>query len=508
MKKHLKFINKFLVLVEKGGNALPHPATLFAIFAFIILVFSFVAYHFGWSATNPADGSIVKSVNLLSKQGIHNILTDLVVNFTSFAPLGIVIVAMLGIGVAEDSGLINATIRLIIASTPKKLITFVIIFTGVMSNIASDAGHVLIIPLAGIIFLSIGRHPVVGMAAAFAGVSGGYSANMLLGTLDPLLAGLSTEAAHIVNSAYDVNPTANYYFMSVSAVVLSFAGTWVTEKIVAPRFGKYKQDSKDKVNLDKLTEIERKGIKRVAILSVLSLILILVTVVPENSFFRGDDGSVLGSPLIKGVIALLFIFASVMGIVYGFTTKKYTSDADVMNGMSESVKTLGTYIVLVFFAAQFVAFFKMSNLGIIFAIKGANAIQSTGIGLIPLTLLFIAFSASINLLMGSASAKWAIMAPVFIPMFMLVGYSPEFTQAVYRIGDSATNIISPMLSFFPLIIAFVQKYDKKAGIGTIVATMLPYSIVFLFVWTLLMVVWIILGLPVGPGADIYYSPPV
>lgn len=505
MKQQYKFINKFLVIVEKGGNALPHPATLFVIFAFVVLIVSSFAFHFNWIATNPSTGEIIEPVNLLSKSGIHLILKDLVANFVGFAPLGIVIVAMVGIGVAEDSGLINATIRLIIASTPYKFITFVIVFTGVMSNIASDAGHVLIIPLAGIIFLSIGRHPLVGIAAAFAGVSGCYSANMLLGTLDPLLAGLSTEAAHIIDISYEVNPTGNFFFMATSAIVLSFAGTWVTEKIIAPRFGEYEKKSKTNVNLKKLTKLEKKGVKVVAILSFVIFAGILWTTIPENGFFRGEDGSILGSPLLKGIIALLFIFASVMGIVYGFITKKYKSDADVIEGMSKSVKTLSLYIVLVFFASQFVAYFKLSNLGIILAIRGANLIQNSGLELIPLTIMFIAFSALMNLLMGSASAKWAIMAPIFVPMFMILGYSPEFTQAAYRIGDSSTNIISPMLSFFPLIIAFVQKYDKNAKIGTIVATMLPYSVVFIFIWTLLMILWIILGLPVGPGAGIYYA---
>lgn len=504
MKKSYLKIDKFLVYIEKGGNALPHPATLFAMLALSTLVISFIGFKLDWSVTNPANGEIVKSVNLLNREGVHNLLTTLVDNFTGFAPLGVVLVAMLGFGVADDSGLINATIRMIISSTPKKLITFVVIFVGVMSNIASDAGHVLVIPLAGIIFISIGRHPVVGIAAAFAGVSGCYSANMLLGTLDPLLAGLSTEAASIIDPNYEVNPTGNYFFLATSAVVLSFVGTWVTEKIVAPRFSEYENKCKTNARLEKLSPIEKKGLKRVAIISIIAVLGIIITIVPENSFFRGIDGTVLGSPLLKGVIALLFILATLMGVIYGFTTKKYKSDSDVMNGMSESIKTLGMYIVLVFFAAQFVAYFKMSNLGLIFAIKGANLLQSTGLDIIPLTIIFIIFSALMNLLMGSASAKWAIMAPVFVPMFMLLGYSPEFTQAVYRIGDSSTNIISPMLSFFPLIIAFVQKYDKKAGIGTIVSTMLPYSVVFLVVWTLLMVLWIILGLPVGPGSQIAY----
>ncbi len=507
MKNYAKIAtNKFLHIIEKVGNALPHPATLFAIFALIILIVSFFAFKFEWTALNPISHQVVEPVNLLTKRGVHKIITDMVQNFTSFAPLGIVLVAMLGIGVAEDSGLINALIRRLIISTPKKLITFVIVFTGAMSNIASDAGHVIIIPLAGIIFLTIGRHPIVGMAAAFAGVSGCYSANMLLGTIDPLLAGLSTEAAHIIDPFYEVNPTDNYYFMAVSTVILSFTGTWVTEKIVAPRFGEYKNSDQEKNNFEKLNQTEKKGLRISGLISIVFFILILWGIIPKNGFFRGTDGSILNSPLIKGIISLLFIYTTVIGVVYGFVTKKYKNDTDVINGMSKSIKTMSLYIVLCFFASQFVAFFKMSNLAVIFAINGANMIQKSGLGVIPLSVIFIIFTAFINLFMGSASAKWAIMAPIFIPIFMLAGYSPEFTQVIYRIGDSVTNIISPMLSFFALINAFIQKYDSKSRIGTVIATMLPYSIVFFIVWTGLLIIWIYLGFNIGPGAGIYYKP--
>ncbi len=505
MKYLQKRINKHLLLVEKWGNSLPNPATLFVIMSIVVLFISLIANQLGWSVVSPTSGELVYSENLLSKKGINDILINLVENFTGFAPLGVVLVAMLGFGIVEDSGLISATIRMIIASTPKKLITFVIIFTGVMSNIASDAGHILVIPLAGLIFLSIGRHPIVGLAAAFAGVSGCYSANMLLGTLDPTLAGLSTEAAKIINPLYDVNPTGNYFFLATSAIVLSLVGTWVTEKFVAPRFDDYENKNNDKTNLEELTHLEKKGLKIVTITSIVILIIILATLLPKNGFFRGEDGAVLSSPLIKGIIAFIFLFASLVGIIFGVITKKYKSDSDVLNGMSKSIKALSTYIILVFFASQFVAFFKMSKLGVILAVKGANFIQNTHLEIFSLTIMFILFSAIINLLMGSASAKWAIMAPIFIPMFMLAGYSPEFTQAVFRIGDSSTNIISPMLSFYPLVIVFFQKYDKKSGLGTVVATMLPYTIAFLVVWSLLMVVWIVFDLPVGPGADILYN---
>lgn len=507
-KKTTAIFQRMLNWTEKAGNALPHPATLFALFALGTLILSAVGHYFGWEAVHPATNEIIKPINLLSHDGINRVLLEMVDNFTGFAPLGIVLVAMLGIGIAEQSGLINAVIRLLVLNSPKRLLTFVIVFAGILSNVASDVGYVLLIPLAGVIFVAVGRHPVAGMAAAFAGVSGGFSANLFLGTVDPLLAGLSQEAARILDTTYEVNPTANYYFMVASTFVIAFAGTFVSEKIVEPRLGQYKGKLNDEESsFNKLSKEEKKGLWMVAITFLVIIIIILIGLVPDDGYFRGSDGGLLTSPLIKGVVALLFIVAGGVGIAYGFTTGSFKNDADVMNGMASSMKTLSTYLVLVFFAAQFVAYFKWSNLGIILAVKGANLLMSADIGLIPLMILFILLSASINMLMGSASAKWAILAPIFIPMFMIMGYSPELSQVVYRIGDSVTNIISPMMSFFALIIAFVQKYEPKAGIGTIIATMVPYSFVFLIVWILLLVVWLLIGIPLGPDAGIHYVLP-
>ncbi len=428
----------------------------------------------------------------------------MVENYTSFAPLGIVMVAMLGIGMAEASGLIGAVIRLLVLSAPKHMLTFIIVFAGVLSNMASDIGYVLLIPLAGVIFLAVDRHPVAGMAAAFAGVSGGFSANLFIGTVDPLLAGLSEEAAQILDPAYTVNPTANWYFMVVSTVVISLTGTWITEKIVEPRLGKYKGDA-PKESIDKLSHGEKRGLIYCSITTVITFAIILIGIVPQSGFLRAADGGVLNSPLIKGVVAMLFIVAGLMGLSYGFASGKFKSDSDVVQGMTKAMQTLGLYLVLVFFAAQFVAYFKWSNLGVIFAIKGADLLRASGLGVIPLMILFIILSAAINMLMGSASAKWALMAPIFVPMFMLLGYSPELTQVVYRIGDSISNVISPMMSFFALIIAFIQKYEGRAGIGTVIAAMLPYSIGFFIAWTILLILWILFGFPLGPGAGLYYN---
>jgi aminobenzoyl-glutamate transport protein len=498
MKK--KPIQHFLDGVETVGNLLPHPATLFGIFALSILVLSAVFAMFGASAVDPVTKETYEAINLLSKEGLHRILTDMVENFTSFAPLGIVIVAMLGIGLAENSGLISVIIKSLVIYSPAKMLTFIIVLAGILSNIASSVGYVLLVPLAGTIFLAIGRHPIAGMAAGFAGVSGGFSANLILGTIDPLLAGLSQEAARIVDPTYTVNPTANYYFMIASTFLIATLGTIVTEKIVVPRLGKYTGELAGTETIEKIRPEEKKGLKKSLLVFLIFAALILALIIPENGILRGMDGSILKSPVLKGVVAILFLVAGAMGVVYGFTVGKYKNDSDVMKGMSESMKSLSAYLVLVFFAAQFVEYFQWSNLGIIIAIKGAGLIQSMDLGLYALVIIFVLFSGSINLVMGSASAKWALLAPVFVPMFMYLGYTPELTQVIYRIGDSTTNLISPMMSFFALIIVYFQKYDKNSGIGTLVATMLPYTIVFMIAWMIFLILWLWLGIPLGPGA--------
>ena len=506
----MKFFDKkiynlnLMHMVERVGNALPHPAALFGLFAGFTLVFSGVGHWLGWNGIHPATGELVEVVNLLSKEGLHRILLDMVDNYTGFAPLGIVMVAMLGIGVAESSGLIRAAINALLIKAPKSSITFMVVLTGILSNVASDLGYILIIPLAGVIFHSLGRHPIAGMSAAFAGVSGGFSANLIIGTIDPLLAGLSTEAARILDPDYYVMPTANYYFMAVSTIVIAVTGTWVTKRFVEPRLGHYSGDV-PKEEITDLTSREKSGLRWAGITLALFMGVVVWGLVPDHGFLRGADNQVLHSPVLKGFISFLFILTAACGIVYGYVACTFKKHEDVIAGMNHSFKGLVSFLVLVFFAAQFVAWFKWSNLGLLIALKGAAWLQAVDMGIIPLVVLFVILSGFINMFMGSASAKWAIMGPVFIPIFMLLGYSPELSQAVFRIGDSVTNIISPMMSFFALIIVYYQKYEPKAGIGTLMATMLPYSFAFFVVWTALMIVWIWLALPLGPEAGLFYT---
>lgn len=502
-------IDRFLNVVEKGGNALPHPATLFAILALLVIVMSWIASQFDLSVPHPTTGEEITPVNLMTVEGLQRILNSLVTNFTGFAPLGTVLVSLIGIGVAEHSGLIGAALRKLVLAAPRFLLTPVMVFAGVMSNMASEIGYVLLVPLAGMVFLAAGRHPILGMAAAFAGVSGGYSANLLLGTIDPLLAGLSQEAARIVDPDYTVNPAANWFFMIVSTFLVTGLGWWVTERFVATRFPDAPKVDGQSDEIEPISPAEKRGLRFAIIATLLLTGLVLWGTVPNDGFLRlAEQEKLLDSlkPFLNGIVALIFVYGLVAGIAYGIGAGTVKSDEDVIDGMGKSMSTLGVYLVLTFFAAQFVAFFNWTQLGLIFAVKGADFLIQMQLPGIVLFAGFILLTALANLFMGSASAKWALMAPVFVPMFMLLGYSPELTQVGYRIGDSVTNIISPMMSYFALIIAFLQRYEPKAGIGTVIAVMLPYSIVFLIGWTVLFAIWMGFDLPIGPGAPLEYLP--
>jgi aminobenzoyl-glutamate transport protein len=490
-----------LAVIERGGNALPHPATLFLLFALAILVISHFAATSGLEVRHPGTGATVRPVSLLTVEGLHRILTGMVTNFTGFAPLGTVLVALLGLGVAEASGLIGAAMRLLVLSAPRRLLTLVVVFAGVMSNVGSEIGYVLLVPLAGMIFHAAGRHPVAGLAAAFAGVSGGYSANLLLGTVDPLLAGLTQEAGRIVDPDLRVSPACNYYFMMASTFLLTAVGGFITERVVEPRLGPWHPvGPADDARLEPLNPAERRGLVAALAAALAFAAMLLWGTVPAQGFLRDPKTfELLHSPFMSGIVALLFLGGALCGLAYGMAAGTIRQDADAIRGMAKSMETLGGYLVLVFFAAQFVAYFNWTQLGLVVAVKGAETLRALGLGGGPLLVAFVLFSAFINLFIGSASAKWALMAPVFVPMFMLLGYDPALTQAAYRIGDSSTNIISPMMSYFALIIAFVQRYDARAGIGTLVATMLPYSASFLAVWIVLLLVWRALGFPLGPA---------
>lgn len=497
---------KSLDFIETVGNRLPHPATLFALLALLVVFVSWIAYTIDYTAIHPVSGDAITVKNLVSGDGFRWIFTNITNNFVGFPPLGIVLVIMVGIGVAEGSGLFNVMIRALVLGAPPRFITAAVVTAGILSTIASEAGYVLLIPLGAMIFHAMGRHPMAGLAAAFCGVSGGFGANFLIGAIDPVLAGLSTTAAQILEPEMVINPVVNYYFMFVSGFMVILVGTWVSNTIVEPRLGKYTGNA-ERIPVGKLSAIERKGLKRAGLGILVVVVLLAWSIVPENALLRDPEtGSVLHSPFFDGIIIAILIFFFIPGIIYGYVVGTVKGDKDVVKHITKSMAGMASYIVLVFFAAQFVYFFSYSNLGLVVAINGAETLRNIGLTGIPLIVSFVVLSAFINMFMGSASAKWAIMAPVFIPMLMLLGYHPSLTQAAFRIGDSVTNIITPMMSYFALIVTFAQKYDERYGIGTIISSMLPYSIFLSIFWIILLVAWMLLGLPLGPDGPLYMTP--
>lgn len=507
-KKNQQEVKGFLKSVETLGNKLPHPAMIFVILSIVVIIASAILAAVGEPVTYydaRAGQEVTKSVvSLLNADGLRYIFSSATKNFTGFAPLGTVLVAMLGVGVAEWTGLINTSLRKLLLGVSPKLLTATVVFAGVMSNIASDAGYVVVIPLGALVFAGAGRHPIAGLAAAFAGVSGGFSANLLLGTTDPLLQGITNEALRGTGIDYSMDATGNLYFMFVSTFVLVFLGTWVTEKIVEKNLGAY--TGKFSVTEEPITEIENKALRNAGLaLLAYAIVMGLAMFLPNSVFRTPDENGVLtlkeflGSGLIPAILLLFLI----PGYVFGKTTGKIKTSSDLVTSMTEAMRSMGGYLVLAFFASQFVSYFSYTNIGTIISVNGAQLLERIGFTGLPLVIAFILITAFLNLFMGSASAKWAIMAPVFVPLLFNLGISPELTQVAYRIGDSTTNIISPLMSYFAMIVVFAQRYDEEAGIGTLISTMLPYSVIFLIGWTALMVVWYLLGLPVGPGAPLF-----
>ncbi|MBH0229142.1 AbgT family transporter [Halobacillus yeomjeoni] len=505
VNKRKGILQKVLDIIERGGNRLPHPITLFAVLALVVVVLSAVVSSLGLKVEHPGEeGKIVEVNNLLSSDGIVYIFSSMTENFIGFAPLGVVLVTMIGIGLAERTGLISACLRGFVLSVPRQLITYGLVFAGVMSSVASDAGYVVLPPLGAVIFAALGRHPLAGLAAAFAGVSAGFSANLFLSATDPLLGELTINAAAIIDPAYaeGMNIAMNYYFIIVSVFLLTFVGGLVTEKIVEPRLGEYKGQYRE--DLKGLNDLEKKGLKWAGISITIATVLTALLVLPPGAPLRGEDGGIIQSPFMSSLVPIITILFFIPGLFYGIATKEIKNDKDVANQLSDTMASMGMFIVLAFTAGQFVAYFSETNMGLVIGVYGAELLESANLSGIPLIIGFILVAAVINLFIGSASAKWAMMAPIFVPIMMQLGYSPELTQMAYRVADSTTNIITPLMTYFAIIIAFAQKYDKKMGIGTLISVMFPYSIFFLISWTIMLIIWMLTGADLGPGSPIHY----
>lgn len=501
--QHLAPGIRTLIYLERLGNRLPSPVLLFIYLIMIIVAASALTEWLGAHAIHPESQQKLVVRSAFSLEGLHWWLSSAVKNFMTFAPVGPVVVVMLGFGIAEHSGLLSAALRRVLNVLPDRLLTFGTVLVGVLSSIAVDAGYVVVIPLSGVIFYLAGRSPVLGMAACFAGVSGGFSANLMIGPVDAILAGLSTEAAGLINPAVQVTALDNYYFIAASVFFISLSATWVTQYWVAPAVEAMGLAQPEAVTeLDQqaaLSDIEKKALLKAAFAFTAFALLIVLALVPASGWLRHPDtGAVIASPFMSGLIVLIAMAVGLSGYVYGRCSGAYQSFDQAVAGMEQGVKTLAGYLVLMFFAAQFVNLFSWTNLGPVIAINGALWLQALQLPMVLTLVLFVVLSAGINLLIGSASAKWAVLAPVFVPMLMLMGISPEVTQAAYRVGDSSTNIITPLMPYFPLVLALMQRYHPQLGLGSLIAIMLPYSLVFLLGWSLLLALWVALGWPLGP----------
>ncbi|MEZ6139551.1 MAG: AbgT family transporter [Zavarzinella sp.] len=593
-------ISRFLDGIEWLGNKLPDPAVLF--FMGLILTWCLSSWLSGMTFTEtvPGETAPIAVKNLLTLDSFAGFLSKMVKQFTGFHPLGVVLVALLGVGVAEYSGFLNAVLKSLLNITPRLLLTPMLILVAIMSHTAADAGYVLVIPIGGVMFYAAGRHPVAGIAAAFAGVSGGFSANFIASGLDPMLAGITQEGVAILNADRPVNPLCNIFFTAASSLVIILLGWFITDRIIEPRLKATEVDGNPE-DMPKMQDLNRR--EKVAMwLSLASvgvlLALLVAWMVPANSSLRdvrgkltsmgsreydlglkvaptpqgmvvesvAPDGAagkagiaandllksinglpianqadyensftrmtakapvkvvverdgkamertfkpvvkpIAGSRLMEAIVPLIFLMFIVPGLVFGFASGKFQSHRDAVKGMTKAMETMGYYLVLVFFAALFIGAFSESNIGKLLAVKGANFLKQSNMPSWAVVLGIIFLTACANLLVGSASAKWAMLAPIFVPMLMLLGISPEMTQAAYRVGDSTTNIITPMMPYFPLVVVFCQKYVKKSGIGSLTALMLPYSICFLVCWTAFLLIYWAIGIPLGIEAPYTYQP--
>jgi len=509
--------------IERAGNRLPDPVFIFLYLLAALVVVSVIAALAGLGIDHPIDTDAngdpvrITAASLLSGENLRRLFTEMPATFTHFHPLGYVLVVMLGAGVAERAGLFGTAMRAGVRNAPQALLTPAVALIAMMGNHAADAGYVVLIPLAGVLFAAAGRHPIAGIAAGFAGVSGGFSANLFPGQLDALLFGLTQEGGEILIPGYEANIAGNWWFIG-GLLVLYLPVIWfVTDRIIEPRLGPWKggavvgaDESEDNDPNAPLTDSQKKGLAwaGIAVLGVVA-VWVFLTIGPGQALTdpTAESGAARFSPLFRSLVAGFFILFLAAGWAYGAAAGTIQSHRDLVDMMSKAMGDMAYYLVLAFAAAHFVAMFGWSNLGLIIAVAGATGLEASGLPLPVLLTLLVVLAGFINLFIGSASAKWALLAPVLVPMFMLIGVSPEAVTAAYRVGDSATNIITPLMVYFPLILVFAQRWVPEFGLGSLTATMIPYSIWMMISGLILTFVWVYLGLPLGPGADVEFTLP-
>ena len=473
------FFDKAMDFIEKIGNAMPDPVSLFIILAIVVVILSAILGSMGYSAVHPGTGKTIQVINLLTKDGFRDMYSKAVSNYSGFAPLGMVLVCIIGAAVAEKSGFLVTMMKEVMGDAKSWVVTFAIIFVAINANLAGDAGFIVMPPLAAVIYMGMGRSPVLGMIVAYAGVAGGFSANIMLGMTDALAYGFTENAARMIDPNYSATMAINWYFLIASCFVLSIFGTLLTEKFMVKRFPVSKEELA-KYNFDesegKVTEEQRRGLKWAAVGFVVFVIALVAACI-------GDD-PLLADPKTHSVL---------------------TNGSDLFADITAGFKDMASYIFMCFFIAQFTSYFAWSNLGIVMAIKGAEFLQSMQFTGAPLLIGLIFVSCIVNILIGSASAKWAILAPIFVPMLMLMGFDPAVTQVAYRIGDSITNPLSPLFPYCPVILGFVRRYAPEMGLGSVIANMVPFSVTYAVIWIIQLLVWIFLDLPLGPGGGIFLN---
>jgi aminobenzoyl-glutamate transport protein len=488
----------FLQWVERIGNKIPNPFLLFVYLIALLMIASAVISWFNITAVNPTNGEIIRVKNLLSVEGIQWILPNVIKNFSGFTPLGSILALVIGAGLAERVGLLQSLMYKMASKVNARYASYMVIFIAFFSHISSDAALVVMPPLGALIFLAVGRHPVAGLLAAIAGVGCGFTANLLIVTTDVLLSGLSTEAAKAINPAVQVSVIDNWYFMAASVILLTIVGAVLTDKFVEPRLPVYQGERNEEMK--KLTPEQNRGLMASGIAALVFIGLVALLVVPEAAPLRNPKtGGIIPSPFIQGIVPLIILFFFVISVPYGMVTKQIRSASDVPDLLVDPMKSMAGFIVMVFPLSQFVAFFNWSNMGKFMAIGLTDVLENLGMTGIPAFLGLIFLSALLCMFIASGSAIWSILAPIFVPMFMLLGFHPAFAQIVFRVADSSVIPLAPMSPFVPLFLGFLQRYNKEAKLGTYYSLVLPYPIVFFVVWLLMLVGWYLLGLPIGPG---------
>ena len=489
-----------LDFIERVGNALPHPWVLFLWLCLILAVVSAVLSYAGVSVINPTKGEEVVVRNLISTDGFVWLLTNLLKNFQTFTPLGLVLAMQMAIGFSERTGMLNTAMRKAILGVPVWALSATVFFIGINGSIASEASIVVVPSLAAAAFQVVGMHPIAGLLAGYAATNAGFTAALIPTGTDVLLSGVSETAAQLLATDYHVNATCNWYFMIAATVTLTAVGVFVNKAFIAPRLGTYQGENEGRES--DITEKELRGLKASGIFTLLYIAFFAAITLPANSFMRGEDGSILNGTLITGLVPILILYFIFVGIIYGKTAGTLTSADQIPQFMAESLTSLTGYIVLVFVIAQFIDMFSYTNLGMIIAVKSSDLLKAVGFTGIPMILFFIILCSVVNLFMTSGSAKWYIFAPILVPMMMNLGYSPAFAQVIYRIGDTCTNAITPIYPYIPIALGMAKKYDKNFGMGSLIAYMLPYAVGFVAVFVVQTIVWIALNLPLGPGVSV------